>query len=90
MQQRIFQVDQECFIIYTGEVPIRKERFLRIGNSSFLKELDKKVSFISLVTPLYPGNPFAELDIFRPGIDRKIIGLEKNVQRFREIGRAHV
>ncbi len=82
--KRVFHIDQECFIIFAEELSSKKERFLRIGNSPFLKEFGQGLTFITLLTSLYPGNPFKELDIFRPNIDRKIIGLTTVVNKFVE------
>lgn len=82
MNRRVFQIDQECFIIFAEDLSSKKERFLRIGNSPFLKEFGETFTFLSLVTPLYPGNPFAELEIFRPNVDKKIIGLSPVVDKF--------
>lgn len=82
MNKRVFQIDQECFIIFAEDLSSKKERFLRIGNSPFLKEFGETFTFLSLVTPLYPGNPFAELEIFRPNVDKKIIGLSPVVDKF--------
>ncbi|HPO48742.1 MAG TPA: hypothetical protein PLO89_00310 [Spirochaetota bacterium] len=36
MENRIFQVDEKCFIIYTGKSSADNRSFLRIGNSSFV------------------------------------------------------
>lgn len=81
-RQRVFQIDQECFIIFAETYYTPNERFLRIGNSSFLKEFGESLTFTTLLTPLYPGNPFAELEIFQPGVDRKLIGLKRDVEQF--------
>lgn len=82
MSKRVFQIDQECFIIYAEDLSSPKERFLRIGNSPFLKEFGEGLTFLTLLTPLYPGNPFREAEIFRPQIDRRIIGLKSYVNDF--------
>jgi len=82
LSKRVFQIDQECFIIYTEDLSSPKERFLRIGNSAFLKDFGQGLTFLTLLTPLYPGNPFSESEIFRPDIDRKIIGLKIYVDDF--------
>lgn len=82
MSKRVFQIDQECFIIYAEDLSSPKERFLRIGNSPFLKDFGEELTFLTLLTPLYPGNPFREREIFRPCIDRKIIGLKSYVNDF--------
>ncbi|OHD12038.1 MAG: hypothetical protein A2Z98_06440 [Spirochaetes bacterium GWB1_27_13] len=82
MEKRVFQIDQECFIIYAEDFSTKNERFLRVGNSPFLKDFGEGLTFMSLVTPLYPGNPFKEIEIFRPDIDKKIIGLKNVVERF--------
>lgn len=84
MKQRVFQIDQECFIIFAEELSSKKERFLRIGNSDFLRTFGESLTFITLVTPLYLGDTFKELDIFRPAVDRKIVGLKKIVNNFVE------
>jgi hypothetical protein len=82
MEQRVFRIDQECFIVFAESLSSKKERFLRIGNSDFLKDFGERLTFLSLVTPLYPGNPFKELEIFRPDIDRRLIGLQSVVDKF--------
>ena len=82
MKKRVFQIDQECFIIFAEDMSSPKERFLRIGNSDFLKDFGESLTFITLVTPLFPGNPFKEIEIFRPDVDKKIIGLKNVVDRF--------
>jgi len=82
MDKRVFHIDQECFIVYAEDYSNEKERFLRIGNSPFLGEFGAELTFLTLVTPLYPGNPFYEKDIFLPDRDRKIIGLKKIVEDF--------
>lgn len=82
MNKRVFQIDQECFIIYVEELSSKKERFLRIGNSAFLKEFGENLTFVTLLSKIYPGDPFHELDIFRPDVDRKIIGLRDITKRF--------
>ena len=40
MENRIFQVDEKCFIIYTGKSSADNRSFLRIGNSSFVSDID--------------------------------------------------
>ncbi len=40
MDKRVFQIDEKCFIIYTGKSSADNRSFLRIGNSQFLN--DKK------------------------------------------------
>ncbi|HOV13129.1 MAG TPA: hypothetical protein PK771_02500 [Spirochaetota bacterium] len=49
MDKRIFQIDEKCFIIYTGKSSADNRSFLRIGNSSFLdtsKEVQKHIRHI--------------------------------------------
>ncbi|HOV12929.1 MAG TPA: hypothetical protein PK771_01490, partial [Spirochaetota bacterium] len=82
MDKRVFHIDQECFIIYAENYSTPKDRFLRIGNSSYLNEFGSELTFLTLVTPLYLGNPFYEKEIFKPDRDRKIIGLKKVVDDF--------
>ena len=82
MQKRVFHIDQECYIIFAEDLSSKKERFLRVGNSDFLKEFGESLTFITLLSPLFPGNPFKELEIFRPDIDRKVVGLKNVVGKF--------
>lgn len=82
MNRRVFHIDQECYIIYVEDLSSKKERFLRIGNSTFLKEFGDNLTFVTLLSKVYPGDPFNELDIFRPNVDRKIIGLKDIANRF--------
>lgn len=82
LQKRVFHIDQECFLIFAEDLSSKKERFLRIGNCSYLKDFSEGLTFLTLVTSLYPGDPFKEIEIFRPLVDRKIIGLKETVVKF--------
>jgi hypothetical protein len=82
VQKRVFHIDQECFIIYAEDLSSKKERFLRVGNSDFLKDFGESLTFLTLLSPIYPGNPFKEIEIFRPKIDRKVVGLKNVVGKF--------
>lgn len=88
MDKRVFQIDQECFIIYAEDFSAKKEKFIRIGNSPYLKHFDESLTFITLVSSLYLGNAFKEPEIFRSNVDRKIIGLKPVVERFMSFLRA--
>ncbi|MCG8571593.1 MAG: LysM peptidoglycan-binding domain-containing protein [Spirochaetes bacterium] len=82
MNPRVFQIDQECYLIFTEDFTSKKERFLRIGNSPFLKEFGENLTFSTLITSWYPGNLFSELELFQQEKDRKLIGLKENITPF--------
>ena len=84
MNKRVFQVDQECFLIYAEELSHKKERFLRIGNSPFLKEVEKDLTFITLLSEILPGDPLKEIEIFKKDKCCRVTGLKKTVDRFIE------
>ena len=81
-KERVFQIDQECFIIYAEDLSSRKERFLRVGNSMSLHRFGEGLTFLSLITPLFPGDAFKEPEIFSPNADKRIIGLQNVLNRF--------
>lgn len=69
--QRVFHLDRECYIIYTGSGPEDLKPFLRIGNKAHLdEELIANIGNI-IVTDWYTGNPVYE---------QYNIDLEKNHQ----------
>src|SRR4030042_1092403 len=82
MNRRVFHIDQEFYIIYVEDLSSKKERFLRIGNSTFLKEFGDNLTFVTLLSKIYAGDPFNELEIYRPNVDRKLIGLKDITNRF--------
>jgi len=58
--ERVFQLDNECYLIYTGSGPDDLKPFLRIGNKPHLdEELISNIGNI-IVTDLYTGNPVYE------------------------------
>ena len=81
-KERVFQIDQECFIIYAEDLSSKKERFLRVGNSMALHRFGSGLTFLSLITPLFPGDAFKEPEIFSPNVDKRIIGLQNVLNRF--------
>jgi|GEM_PF-1298459 len=80
--KRVFNIDQECFVIFLEDFTKDIDRFVRIGNSKFLKIFGDNLTFVDLITPLLPGDPFLELEIFRPDVDKIIIGLKKDVSEY--------
>ena len=82
MNKRVFHIDQECFIIFVEELSSKKERFLRIGNTPVLKEFGENLTFVTLLSKLYPGDSYREVDIFRPKIDKRVIGLKEITKNF--------
>ena len=75
-KERVFHIDQECFIIYAEDLSSKKERFLRVGNSMALHRFGEGLTFLSLITPLFPGDAFREPSVFSPNTDKRIIGLK--------------
>jgi hypothetical protein len=59
-QNRVFHIDDECYVIYLGSGPEDYKPFLRIGNSKKLtKEIISNIYSI-VITESYTGNPVLE------------------------------
>ncbi|HBD96291.1 MAG: hypothetical protein A2015_13740 [Spirochaetes bacterium GWF1_31_7] len=80
MDNRIFHIDRDCFLIFAEELSSRKERFLRIGNTHSIDELNEKLTFIDLITPVLPGSTAIALDQLS-GF-HKCMGLKKNIDDY--------
>ncbi len=59
-QNRVFHIDDECYVIYLGSGPEDYKPFLRIGNSKKLtKDIISNIYSI-VITDSYTGNPLLE------------------------------
>lgn len=79
MSEKVFHIDQECFVIYVDDVKDKKDRFLRIGNSDHILSINTQVKLISLLSKLYPGRVDNEVEIFKEAGTNKLIGVKENV-----------
>jgi len=60
VEERVFHVDRECYIVYLGSDREDERPFLRIGNSKFLnQEIIKNISSI-VITDSLTGDPTLE------------------------------
>ncbi|MBN2324740.1 MAG: hypothetical protein JXQ30_13485 [Spirochaetes bacterium] len=86
VDKRVFQIDNECYIVYLGADREDYKPFLRIGNSKRLTEKIISHVYNIVITDSYTGNPALE-----PGnINRRIpkenryVGTKQTVERFLE------
>lgn len=79
MDNRIFHIDRDCYLIFAEELSSRKERFLRIGASDYPEIYGEKLSFAELATPLLPSSVNAHLKQFNESSQSKIMGLKSSV-----------
>jgi len=63
--QRVFHVDQECYVIYLGARPDSYRPFLRIGNSESLPAEVVENTHSIVVTDRLTGNPMFEAEAIR-------------------------
>ena len=82
MTSKVFQIDQECFLIYLEEFSNKKGLFIRIGNSPILNELNGKINFITIRSNLLPGNPLIEADLLKKLDSIPVIGLKDEIEKF--------
>ena len=78
MNNRVFQVDRDCFLIFIDELSSRKEKFLRIGNSPYLAQYKEKISYNNLITPMFQ----ADAQVEREGLSKKIRNTHTGLKRF--------
>ncbi len=83
-QNRVFHIDDECYVIYLGSGPEDYKPFLRIGNSNKLtKEIISNIYSI-VITDSYTGNPVLEpSNINEEALtDIQYVGDRPTVERF--------
>jgi hypothetical protein len=60
---RVFHVDNECYVLFLGSHPDDEQPFVRIGNTSWLyKKIHDQISNV-VMTPNYTGNPLLEVEL---------------------------
>ncbi len=62
---RIFQLGQECYIIYLGSDRDDENPFLRIGNVPDIPEELHEITSRIIITSSFTGNPFQEVEYAR-------------------------
>ncbi|MBN2544161.1 MAG: hypothetical protein JXB50_00090 [Spirochaetes bacterium] len=79
MDNKVFQIDQECFLIYLENFGEKSKTFIKIGNSPAIKDFIDNIHIVNLLTKLAPGNPFIESKLIKSQKDKKIIGLKHDI-----------
>lgn len=79
MDNKVFQIDQECYLIYLENFSDKAKTFIKIGNSPALKDFTDNIHIVNLLTKLVPGNPYVESKLIKSQKDKKIIGLKHDV-----------
>jgi len=79
MDNKVFQIDQECYLIYLENFSDKAKTFIKIGNSPAIKDFVENIHIINLLTKLVPGNPYVESKLIKSQKDKKIIGLKHDV-----------
>lgn len=81
-QDRLFRVDKECYIIYTGNSLTDIGPFVRMGNSGWLPPELRPLVHSVIVTDLLSFNIDLELSVFRNGPPtKKYIGEEEPLRK---------
>ena len=65
ISQRVFQLGQECYVIYLGSDRDDENPFLRIGNIPDIPEALHKITSRIIITSSFTGNPFQEVEYAR-------------------------
>jgi hypothetical protein len=84
-EQRVFHIDNECYIVYLGRHPNDYKPFLRIGNSPNLDQEIKSLVYSVVVTDNLTGNPLDEAVAISevPNDEFRYIGDPKTVETFK-------
>jgi hypothetical protein len=80
-EDRLFRVDKECYIIYTGNSLADIGPFVRMGNSGWLPPDLRPLVHNVIITDLLPFNLDLELSNFMGGSSKRYIGEEESLER---------
>jgi hypothetical protein len=83
-QNRVFHIDDECYVIYLGSSPEDYKPFLRIGNSNKLTKEIISIIYSIVITDSYTGNPVLEPSNINEEelTDIQYVGDKTTVERF--------
>lgn len=83
LDQRVFHVDDECYVVYLGSSREDYKPFLRIGNSRHLNENAVSSIYTIVVTDSLTGDPLLEpKNLNRKELeDNRYVGNEETVDR---------
>jgi hypothetical protein len=84
--KRVFQIDNECYIVYLGSDREDYNPFLRIGNSKRLTQKIISHIYNIVITDSYTGNPALETGNINKRIlkENRYVGDKQTVERFLE------
>jgi hypothetical protein len=83
--QRVFHLDEECYVLYLGRDTEDYKPFLRVGTARSLPEEVRPLIYSVVVTDLLPGSPLCEQENIPPGYGEEFryIGDPDAVERFK-------
>ncbi|MGQ9614919.1 MAG: hypothetical protein ACUVWJ_00790 [Spirochaetota bacterium] len=87
IEERVFQIDRECYIIYLGSDWLDERPFLRIGNSTRLTAKVIENIYNIIITDSITGDPILEPKNITPDEVRKsrYIGDRKTIENFKDL-----
>jgi hypothetical protein len=84
--ERIFRLDDECYIVYIGKDREDYKPFLRIGTTDELPEEIRSLVFSVVVADTFPGSPLQERENFSKlvGTETRYVGDPETVKRYKK------
>ena len=84
--ERIFRLDDECYIVYIGKDREDYKPFLRIGTTEELPEEIRSLVYSVVVADTFPGSPLQERENFSKlvGTETRYVGDPESVKRYKK------
>ncbi len=84
--ERVFRLDDECYIVYIGKDREDYKPFLRIGTTEELPEEIRSLVYSVVVADTFPGSPIIERENFSKlvGTEIRYVGDPQTVERYKK------
>lgn len=84
--ERVFRLDDECYIVYIGKDREDYKPFLRIGTTEELPEEIRSLVYSVVVADTFPGSPLVERENFSKlvGTETRYVGDPQTVKRYKK------
>ncbi len=84
--ERIFRLDDECYIVYIGKDREDYKPFLRIGTTEELPEGIRSLVYSVVVADIFTGSPLVERENFSKlvGTETRYVGDPQTVKRYKK------
>jgi len=84
--ERIFRLDDECYIVYIGKDREDYKPFLRIGTTDELPEEIRSLVYSVVVADIFTGSPLVERENFAKlvGTETRYVGDPQTVKRYKK------